>query len=411
MRVEKILSLLIVVVLAAAAIVFGVKLSGRGGEETASVRLSTEGDASLLVIGVHGLEASILDPLLAEGRLPNIARLVDGGARMSFSTLGRDVDSRIVWTSLVTGMLPENQGVGGQRMSRRGEMVDAPLMPKSRTVGALWTYVGEAGGKSAVLCWQGTWPVEQIEGIMVGPHSTYVLERFHGGRPEDGVSPVAERERIDPLMLERDVFKRRDLARFVDLDSSLGLEALVGQNYTSLAGACAADRSAVDLARLLASDGDITSLFVGLPGIDAASQRFWHYMETEAIERVDVSGDMRRLLEGQVEALGTSVERYYEYTDELVGELVVLAGEGATIAIVTDHGYRGIRLDAAGMPLVGTDMHSEEGMLILRGPRVSAGAEADPGELIDVAPTIMAAAGLDLPDGLDGRAHEEIITR
>lgn len=409
MRVEKILVVLILLVLASTAVIFGIKMSG-GEELPAPAAVSGTGEASLLVIGIQGMEASMLERLSGEGRLPNLTRLIDGGAVGEYSTLGRETDARIVWTSLVTGMLPENQGVGGQRLSRRGEMVDAPLMPKARTVGALWTYLGEAGEKSAVLGWPGTWPVEEIEGLMVGPHSTYVLERMHGGRREDAVSPVSEYDRLDPLMLDADRFVRRDLERFVDMDSTMGLESLVGQNYIVLSGAVAADRSVADLASLIASGGEVSSLFVCLAGLDVVSQRFWHYMETEAIDVVDVSEDTRRMLEGQVEALGTTVERYYEYTDEVVGELIGLTGEGATVVVLTDHGYAGISLDAAGMPLVGTDMHSEEALMVAAGPRVSAGATAAHGELIDVAPTIMAAAGLDVPDGLDGRILEGVIT-
>jgi len=410
MRVEKTLVVLVLVVLAATAVVFGIKMSG-GEEEPAPVVVSGTGEASLLVIGIQGLEGSMLERLSAEGRLPNLTRLIDGGAMGGYSTLGRHTDARIVWTSLVTGMLPENQGVGGKRLSRRGEMVDAPLMPKARTVGALWTYLAEAGEKSAVLGWPGTWPVEEIDGIMVGPHSTYALERFHGGRHEDAVSPVSEYDRLDPLMLDSDRFVRRDLERFVNMESTQGLESLVGQNYVVLSGAVAADRSVVDVAALLASEGDISSFFVCFAGVDAVSQRFWHYMETEAIEVVDVSEDTRRMLEGQIEALGTTVERYYEHTDEMVGELVDLTGEGATVVVLTDHGYGGISLDASGMPLVGMDMHSEEALMIAAGPRVAAGATAGHGELIDVAPTIMATAGLDVPDGLDGQVLEGVVAR
>jgi predicted AlkP superfamily phosphohydrolase/phosphomutase len=167
----------------------------------------------------------------------------------------------------------------------------------------------------------------------------------------------------------------------------------------------------VDLAILLASGGDVDNLFVCLAGTDAVSQRFWHYMETEAIEKVRVSESARRLLEGQVEALGATVERYYEYVDELVGELAALAGDGGTVAVITDHGYAGISLDASGSPRVGTEMHSEEGMWIAAGPGVAPGTTAGHGQLIDVAPTIMAAAGLDIPAGLDGTAHEEVLAR
>ncbi len=351
----------------------------------------------------------MVERLTADGRLPNLARLIAGGATGSYATLGRNVDARIVWTSLVTGMLPENQGVGGKKLSRRGEMVNAPLVPQSRTVGTLWTFLTDAGEKSGVLGWPGTWPVEEIDGVMVGPHSTYILERKHGGAPSDAVHPPSWYERLDPIVLDQTDFTRRDLSRFVDLDSTMGLESLVGQNYIALATANAADRSVVDLANAVAAEGDVRDLFVCLAGTDVVSQRFWHYMDTEAIEQLDVGESERRLLQRQIEALGETVERYYDHVDELVGELARLAGDAGTVAVITDHGYAGIPLDAAGKPMIGTNMHSEEGMWIVSGPRVKTGATARHGALIDVAPTIMAAAGVEIPEELDGEAHMEVI--
>jgi len=410
MRVEKILIALVVVVLIATTVIAVLKMTG-GEEEPTAVVPTDAGELSLVVIGIQGLEASMIERLTADGRLPNLARLIAGGATGSYATLGRNVDARIVWTSLVTGMLPENQGVGGKKLSRRDEMVDAPLVPLSRTVGTLWTFLTDAGEKSGVLGWPGTWPVEEIDGFMVGPYSTYILERKHGGVQTDAIHPASWSERLDPLVPDPADFTRRDLSRFVDLDSTMGLESLVGQNYVALATAYAADRSAVDLANALAAQGDVRNLFVCLSGTDIVSQRFWHYMDTEAIEQLDIGESERRLLDRQIEALGATVERYYDHVDELVGKLVKLSGDGGTVAVITDHGYAGIPLDAAGKPKIGTNMHSEEGMWIVSGPRAKPGAIAQHGDLVDVAPTIMAAAGMEITGALDGEAHMEVIAR
>jgi len=359
MRVEKILVALVVVVLIATTVIAVLKMTGDEGEPAVIVPPEA-GDMSLVVIGIQGLEASVVERLTADGRLPNLARLTAGGATGSYATLGRNVDARIVWTSLVTGMLPENQGVGGKKLSRRGEMVDAPLVPGSRTVGALWTFLTDEGEKSGVLGWPGTWPVEEIDGVMVGPYSTYILERKHRGAQSDAVHPASWYERLDPLVIDPTNFTRRDLSRFVDSDSTMGLESLVGQNYVALATAYATDESVVDLANAVAVEGSVPNLFVCLGGTDIVSQRFWHYMDTEAIEHLDVSESVRRRLQRQIEALGATVERYYDHVDELVGKLVKLSGDGGTVVVITDHGYAGIPLDAAGKPKIGTNMHSEE---------------------------------------------------
>jgi len=413
MKIEKVLTLLIVVVLIAAAVVAVVKLTGSRPAQVESPPVSEapgDGSARLLVIGIQGLERTMVDRLSETGRLPNIAGLVSRGASGIYPTFGRNKDIAITWTSLVTGMLPENQGIGGTMISRRGDVIDSPLTPKHRTVGTIWTYLGERGERSGVVGWPATWPVEEIEGIMIGPLSTYTLERKHGGNPADGMSPVSEHERLDHLILDPEQFERRDLSRFVDVNTRLGLESLMGQNRVALAKAYAGDRSAVDVAKAMVGEASVDNLFVNLPGVDLASQRFWHYMDTEAIEKVEVGEDERRLLEGEIEALGGTVDLYYEFVDGLVGELLELAGDGATVALLSDHGYSGIMFDAMNMPKVGANMHSEEAMWVLAGPRVRAGALLD-GALIDVAPTIMAAAGIEPSMELNGRVHEDALQR
>jgi len=412
MRTEKILTLLIALVLIAAAVVFWVKSSGTTDEavETAPVTVDASGSADLLVIGVQGLEQSLVDRLSKAGRLPNISSLISRGATGRYPTFGRRTDVQIVWTSLVTGMLPENQGIGGTMISPRGDVVEAPLTPKHRTVGAIWTYLGAGGEPCGVVSWPATWPVESIEGVMVGPLPTFILERRHGGDPSDGISPVSERPRYDPLMIDHATLERADLSRFVNTDTRLGLESLMGQNRVALATAYAVDRSAVDLATEMAASG-IRNLFVNLGGVDVASQRFWHYMETEAIERIEVSEDERRLLEGEIEALGETVERYYEFADALVGELLELASDDAVIALVSDHGYSGIMFDDNDMPKVGTNMHSEEATWVLVGPGVAEGVSLGRHRLIDVAPTIMEAAGVTADIELDGDVLEAAFGR
>jgi predicted AlkP superfamily phosphohydrolase/phosphomutase len=294
-------------------------------------------------------------------------------------------------------------------MSPRGEMVDAPLVPASRTVDTIWTILSSEGVSCGVLGWPGTWPAEQLDGVVVVPQTTYVLEREHNGAIDQLVYPVSEFEAVDALMIRPESVTRRDLSRFVNMRSTLGLESLIGQNYEALAASYAADKSMADVASLVTAEPGVKSVFVCLTGADAVSQRFWHYMDTRAIERLDANEDEKRLLDEQVEALGGTIDSYYEFLDQLVGELVALAAEDATIAIVSDHGYSGVSFDENGMPKVGTFMHSERGMWILRGPSVTVGARDDKENILDVAPTIMAAASIPAPAGLDGRVATALV--
>ena len=401
MKLDRIIIAVAVCAFVAAAVVGAVKW--RRSAPPSTTPESVPGTVSLLVVGLEGLEPSVVDRMVAAGRLPNLSRLLKEGASAEFPSLGKGVDRRISWTSLVTGVPPERQGIGAQVASPRGGTVAAPLVPASRTVDTVWTLLSKAGVRVAVLGWPGTWPVEQVNGLMVGPYGSYVLERAHGGRTVDAVHPSEAYAAVDTLVRAPTEFGRRDLARFVKEDSTLGLEALIGQNLETLTNAMAEPVTMVALARHAVADPGATAVFVYLGGVDLVSQRFWHYANPESVLPALKDAKARALFDEQVEALSGTIDLYYEYVDEVLGELIGTATEGATVAVVTDHGYAGIELDSSGNPMIGTSMHSARGFLILHGPGVAPGVRVTDAGFLDVAPTVMKAAGIEAPATVEGK--------
>jgi predicted AlkP superfamily phosphohydrolase/phosphomutase len=167
----------------------------------------------------------------------------------------------------------------------------------------------------------------------------------------------------------------------------------------------------VAVSRRLAADPDIESIFVCLDGLEDVSQRFWHYGQADVIEWEKLDEVTRRLLEGQVETLGTTIDRYYEFVDELVGELVGLVRDDGVFVVVTDHGYNGLWLDDRGRLKIQQHMYSESGLWIIRGPGVARGARVDGGNLLDFAPTVMRAVGIPIPEEVGGTVCEEALGR
>jgi predicted AlkP superfamily phosphohydrolase/phosphomutase len=412
-KTERILIVLIIVVLVAGLFVLVPKISRRQ-EAPAPVPVAGDvapGSVSLLIVGIEGLERSIVERLVSEGRMPNLSRLMTEGAVGGFPTLGKSVDGRISWTSLVTGVTPENQGIGGYHESKRGDMVKTPLTPEFRTVDTIWTLLSNAGTPVAVMGWPGTWPVEEVNGAMVGGYTQYHLDRSHEETRERACYPLHLASEFDPLIIDMESITRRDLSRFVDLESELGLEALSGQNYTSLQSAVGWDRSMVNAALYAIGELGIANVLIYLNGVDEVSQRFWHYMDPEVMRNLPVDGPDREHLDELGDALGETIDRYYEFVDELVGELSASVGENGTVAVIAAHGYGGVEFDSAGRPKIGYEMHSERGFWILSGPRVVAGARVEEAALFDVAPTIMQAASIPIPDATEGTPRREMLKR
>jgi len=407
MRFERIIVVLIVVVLAAAAFVW----LGRSGDEAVAPggASAEQAPASLVVIGVEGFEPRVAERLIGDGGLPHLAALMERGAFATFENLGKETDHRVSWTTVATGMAPEGHGLGVVVEGRRGARTPVEPVPSNRTAETIWTLAEGAGVTPAVVGWPGTWPVEDVDGLMVGPHEQYYLERMHGGDHGQGIHPDGELDAVDPLIRTPEDVRRKDLGRFIDLDTRLGFEALVGQNYGSLAKAFVSDRSMVDVALYGAAafDADVVCVYLG--GLNIVSQRFWHYMDTTAFDNLEADADDRAFYEGQIETLGGTIDRYYGFVDELVGELEQIAGDDATIAVVSDHGYEGIVLDARGWPKIGHHMFSDEGCWIVAGPRVRSGQRIRSGSITDFAPSVLAAAGMGGAPDFDGTAREEML--
>ena len=95
----------------------------------------------------------------------------------------------------------------------------------------------------------------------------------------------------------------------------------------------------------------------------------------------------------------------------LVGELEELVRDDGVFAIVTDHGYSGLELDDRGQFKIGQHMHSDRGLWIINGPGVVPGARVDGGSLIDFAPTVMEAAGIPIPEVVEGAARGQALRR
>jgi hypothetical protein len=91
-------------------------LASLGAAAIAGAPARAEGPAPtpgrVIVIGVDGASWNRLDPMLAAGELPNLARLRDRGVTARMATV-KPVISPTVWTSIATGRGPDAHSVTG----------------------------------------------------------------------------------------------------------------------------------------------------------------------------------------------------------------------------------------------------------------------------------------------------------
>ncbi|MCI0407841.1 MAG: alkaline phosphatase family protein, partial [Acidobacteria bacterium] len=87
------------------------QVAGVGEASGEILRASTAPLAKRIVLlGVDSFDWRIIDPLLKQGKMPNVARLIARGTRANLRTL-RPILSPVIWTSIATGVKPSRHGI------------------------------------------------------------------------------------------------------------------------------------------------------------------------------------------------------------------------------------------------------------------------------------------------------------
>src|SRR5262249_18519035 len=71
------------------------------------------------IIAMEGASFEPIAAAAAEGRLPNLGRLLDAGAALHLATL-HPTSSEAVWAAIATGKLPQKNGIRSAAVYRRG---------------------------------------------------------------------------------------------------------------------------------------------------------------------------------------------------------------------------------------------------------------------------------------------------
>ncbi len=343
----------------------------RGGETSAAVAA-----AKLLVIGIDSADWSLLDPMIAEGRLPRLAAFRAQSASGRMKTFVPLEKSPLLWASICTGVGPEVHGVASflkesDRKSPTGSAWYAP---------AIWDLIGAAGLSTAVSGMWTTYPARPIDGVMVSDYLPYGRER--SVPLARLVYPDSLSARVVACRVNPDSLRARDLARFLPPGADIAaLEAAYPREMRSLREFWAADLGYLNVARLLKDVADFNLFFFYLRGPDMMSHSFYHYLKDDpASPRNDPA---------ELAAFGEIVRRYYDWVDEAVGEVLSWFPADRPAVILSDHGFHGPRPSGRG-----TIEHSESGIFMVRSPMHQAGQVFDRIELLDVCPTFLSLLGL-----------------
>jgi tetratricopeptide (TPR) repeat protein len=367
----------------------------------------------VVLIGIDSFDWRIIDPLMKQGRMPNLARLVARGARANLRTI-RPILSPVIWTSIATGVKPSRHGIVDFVVAARDSGALLPVTSAMRQVPALWTLLSRQEVDVDVVAWWATWPAETVRGRMVTDRVAYEL--FRESIDDDWKSAGKEKARgktFPPELFEavRPMIK----APAEVTDEEVGW-FLPGGRFPAAVGAeerkrlnefktiLAAGETYHAIARDLFRNPETKLKMVYYEGPDTASHLFMRYRPP--------------LLAGvspaEMNLFGGIVDRYYERQDRFIGEIVERAGPDATILVVSDHGFKsdsnrpphsdpGIDKGNA------ADWHTPVGVFVMAGPDTPRGADIGSASVLDIAPTILALYGLPAARDMDGQPLQQTL--
>jgi predicted AlkP superfamily phosphohydrolase/phosphomutase/tetratricopeptide (TPR) repeat protein len=346
----------------------------------------------VLLIGIDGADLDNLGRLIAAGKLPTFARLEKEG---SFGRLRSQepLMSPIVWTTIATGRPPQDHGVlDFVEIGADGK--PTPITSTRRRVLALWNIATDYGRRVGFVGWYASYPAEKVNGFEVSDrlafHQVRSARATSGATyPEDLAEDIRMRfgEPTPDLEATRSRFAS-DPGAAITPDGARRLAELSKIHATSEFYR----RILPPLQRQFRPD----LLAVYFEGIDACGHLF---MEDAPPRRPEVSDQ-------DYQAFSQTVDRYYQYQDEVVADLLRMEGPETLTLIVSDHGFKSgdVRPRTSGRADTGLAplWHRLHGVVFAHGPSVHPGRIEQAG-ILDVAPTVLAHLGIPLSRELAGK--------
>lgn len=335
----------------------------------------------VLVLGMDGFDRRLFEEVSSTGALPHLSRLLRH-ARIA-EPMPREADPAAVWTTVATGVRPDEHGVTALELRRlagvQGSVESGSRSAAIRAVGAvtdllqltrpsaataidrrhktMWEVAADKGLNAAVVNWWATWPATGTRATVISDRAPLRLER--GGAQSAEIAPAALYE---PL--------RARWPAIVALARELASQA-----DESVRRSAWLDAEQVLVARdPLLGAPDLLAVY--LPGLDIAQHAL--------LQRGGEGPLPPSILAARLEIL----RGYYRYLDRIVGELLGEAGDDSVIVTVTHPGR------------VGGDARAS---IAISGEVASAPHGAMRTSLLDVAPTTLYLLGVPISNEFAGR--------
>lgn len=249
----------------------------------------------IILIGVDGMEWSVIDDLSAKGQLPNITKLRKKAATARLAT-DYGAASPVVWTTIATGMNNDVHGITGFEVGT--DDGSAPVSSSMRKVAAVWNMATVGKKRVMALGWWGSWPAEAVNGRVVTDRSHTAID--HRVYPAEW----------EPTFVAD--LKKASTTDYPSGDDAGGQDRMV--EHFLLAG--------------LADKYDLMCAY--LHGTDLVSHKYWKYYRPDGFPALDAAKTAK---------YADMIPSKYRAVDSVIGKVVASMSPNTNLFVVSDHGF------------------------------------------------------------------------
>ena len=341
-----------------------------------------------------GPETTDMDVLLAQEKLPNLARFLKTGVRGKLATPSPHIPP-LLWTNLAAGKGPDAHGIYGFREPTPDGQTTRPTASTSRRCKALWNLLTQAGLDTNLVNWPATFPAETIKGAVISNLFVNLRERSSDGTPripQGCFSPERLAATLAPLRVFPDHLSKQDLLPFLP---SLKTDAQVTDKHLQQIAIFLAQAASIQAAAtwlMMNEPWDMTAVY--FPTLRQLSAPLMPYTSPQSSDTPseDVYAHYNRIVETSYGFHDLMLKSLLDYTDDETAVILVVL-PGRSLPNLEGKGL------PPGSPLKFGSTYNSHGIVCVKGPGIKKGGSFSSATLLGTTPTILTLLGL--PVGLD----------
>lgn len=396
--------------------------------------------AKVILIGFDGATWDVINPLMAVGRMPNFAKFLEEGFGLPLKS-SKPTLSAILWTTVATGKTSKGHGVTEivstitpglhqnvlnyphllgcnlfvQLLMKRGFFDVTPLSSSARQTKAVWNILSDYDERVGVVGWWGTYPPEEINGVVVSDHASMVKTEMReakgqltaeGELPADmSVSPTYPPDlmpQLTPFAEQSARMTLPELNYFIEADSAdlyrvnhisnwdrTQRESVIKISYLS-------DKFFRLTTEYLLDTQPFDLMLTYFFETDGFGHWMWPYREPQYFPEIPAA---------DVQRYQGALDSAYVNIDRILGSILEHVPEDCHVIVISDHGFG---VEQYGKVYGVGHKKAPDGILMMKGPNFRKSVEMQPkARLEDLVPTVLTLLGIPVGEDMQGRVLVE----